>query len=172
MLAAGFVRVFICWAAASLFCAVVPPPLQAETATPCVPVRVERRVASAVVDRPSRVLTIGSLNLAAKPNIGDALAEWTHARQIDVLLLQEVGHSTLDGAAFVEALSERVGFHAAYAPANRMGSMHTQGLAIVSRYPLDTVRVLPLTYHRLRFRSRCRIAVMATPRSTTRCSNW
>jgi endonuclease/exonuclease/phosphatase family metal-dependent hydrolase len=159
---AVFVRASTCSVAAGFFCAVALPPLQAETAAPCAPVRVERRVASTVAGPPTRILTIGSLNLAGQPDISDALTEWTAARQIDILLLQEVGHSTLDGAVFVAALSDRLGFHAAYAPANRMGSIHTQGLAIVSRYPLDTVQVLPLAYHQLRFRSRCRIAMMAT----------
>jgi endonuclease/exonuclease/phosphatase family metal-dependent hydrolase len=37
-----------------------------------------------------------------------------------------------------------------------------QGLAILSRLPLGDVRVYPLAYHKLRFKSRCRIALGAT----------
>jgi endonuclease/exonuclease/phosphatase family metal-dependent hydrolase len=118
--------------------------------------------ASADQSQPSRTFTIASLNLAGQPRIAEALEAWTQAREIDILLLQEVGHRSLDGEAFVATLSERLQFHSVYAPANPIGDTHTQGLAIVSRYPLDHVRVLPLTYHHLRFRSRCRIALVAT----------
>jgi endonuclease/exonuclease/phosphatase family metal-dependent hydrolase len=107
------------------------------------------------------------LNLAAQPQIADALTAWTESRTIDILLLQEVGDGSFDGAAFVSALSARLGFHSVYAAANVMGDGHTQGLAIVSRYPLDDVRVLPLTYHHLRFKSRCRIALAGTAASTS-----
>jgi len=107
------------------------------------------------------------LNLAAQPQITDAVTAWTESRAIDILLLQEVGDGSFDGAAFVAALSERLDFHSVYAAANIMGKGHTQGLAIVSRYPLDDVRVLPLTYHHLRFKSRCRIALAVTAASAT-----
>jgi len=79
-----------------------------------------------------------------------------------VLLLQEVGGAKGDGAAFVEALAARLRYHLVYAPANLMGDGEMQGLAILSREPLTEVRVLPLEYHKLRFRSRCRIALGAT----------
>ena len=48
------------------------------------------------------------------------------------------------------------------ASANALEGGQTQGLAIVSRYPLSDVRVRPLTYNQLRFKSRCRIALEAT----------
>ncbi len=148
--------------AASVLGVVSGRPLQAETPKPCAPPGIERRQGTTAPDQSSRVFTIASLNLAGQPDIADALIEWTHGRKIDILLLQEVGHSSLDGGAFVAAVSGRLGFHSAYAPANRMGATHTQGLAIISRYPLEGVEVLPLAYHQLRFRSRCRIAVLAT----------
>jgi endonuclease/exonuclease/phosphatase family metal-dependent hydrolase len=146
---------------ASVLCLVSITSLQGKTVTPCDPFPVARRHVPAPDDRPSRVFTVASLNLAGKPGIGDALAEWVHTRNIDILLLQEVGHTSIDGADFVTAVSERLGFSSVYAAAYSIGDTHTQGLAIVSRYPLADVRVLPLTYHRLRFRSRCRIAVVA-----------
>lgn len=150
--------------AAGALCVLSATATRAETPTPCVSPPIAQRQASASADQSqsSRMVTIASLNLAGQPRIADALEAWTQTREIDILLLQEVGHRSLDGEAFVAALSERLQFHAIYAPANLIGDTHTQGLAIVSRYPLDHVRVLPLTYHRLRFRSRCRIALVAT----------
>ena len=130
-------------------------------APPCAPFAVARQEPGTRTDAPARPFTIGSLNLAGKAQIGDALAAWAERRGIDVLLLQEVGHPSVGGEAYVAALSERLGFHAVYAPAYVIGESHTQGLAIVSRYPLDAVRVQRLAYHHLRFRSRCRIALAA-----------
>jgi endonuclease/exonuclease/phosphatase family metal-dependent hydrolase len=135
---------------------------EGENVTPCEPFPVTRHDVPAPDGGPPRAFTVASLNLAGQPRIGDVLAEWVRARNIDILLLQEVGHKSIDGADFVAAVSKRLGFASVYAPANVMDETNTQGLAIVSRYPLDHVRVLPLTYHRLRFRSRCRIALVAT----------
>jgi endonuclease/exonuclease/phosphatase family metal-dependent hydrolase len=111
---------------------------------------------------------VASLNMAGESRIADVLMEWTHQRALDVLLLQEVGEKSNDGARFAADLAERLGFHVAYAPANRLGDTNsTQGLAIVSRYPLDDVRVEQLKYKVLRFRSKCRIALSATVATTT-----
>jgi endonuclease/exonuclease/phosphatase family metal-dependent hydrolase len=106
---------------------------------------------------------VASLNMAGQSRIADVLMEWTHQRTLDVLLLQEVGEKSNDGARFAADLAERLGFHVAYAPANRLGdTKSTQGLAIVSRYPLGDVRVDLLKYKALRFKSKCRIALSAT----------
>jgi endonuclease/exonuclease/phosphatase family metal-dependent hydrolase len=86
------------------------------------------------------------------------------SRALDVVLLQEAGGRSMDGEAFARALGDDLGFHVAYAPAFPVdeGESPTQGLAIVSRYPLGAVRVEPLRFNQLRFRSRCRIALTAT----------
>jgi exonuclease III len=124
------------------------------------PTPVTHSVISASDDEPAKdAVTIASLNIAGQPQIADRLVAWTHERAVDILLLQEVGHLSIDGAVFVAALSERLGFHFAYAPADLVGDIHTQGLAIMSRYPLDEVCVHPLAYHHLRFKSRYRIAL-------------
>ena len=110
---------------------------------------------------PDGMLSIASLNVKQDPRIADVLDAWTHQRGLDVLLLQEVGPTVGEGEAFVRAMSARLGFHlvyvASYAPRE-----HIQGLAIMSRYPIDEARVDALPYHRLRFRSRCRIVLTAT----------
>jgi len=150
--------------AAALFSISAAVPVRAETSPACAPLRLARQDALAHADPPARTLTIGSLNLAGQPKIGEHIAAWTAQRGIDVLLLQEVGHSSIDGETFVAALGERLGFHSVYAPADIFGG-RTQGLAILSRVPIEGVQVLPLAYHHLRFKSRCRIALGATLRT-------
>jgi endonuclease/exonuclease/phosphatase family metal-dependent hydrolase len=107
-------------------------------------------------------LTVASLNIAGQARIADAVGAWIYDRSVDVLLLQEVGHASHDGATLAAALSERLGFGFAYASANLADNGRTQGLAILSRYPLSEIHVQSLDYFRLRFRSRCRIALAAT----------
>ena len=111
---------------------------------------------------PPASVAIGSLNMAGQPRLEDALASWVRRRELDVVLLQETGGHGVDGATFVASLSQRLGYHFTYAPADRFGDEETQGLAIVSRGSIDDVRILALEHHHLRFRSRCRIAQAAT----------
>lgn len=134
-----------------------------ETAAPCGQVPIIQRAAPETAERPTEdSFTIGSLNMAGQPRTADPIAAWVRARAIDVLLLQEVGEHSLDGEAFVASLGQRLGYRVAYAPANRFGEKEMQGLAMLSRDPLSDVTTYPLTYHHLRFKSRCRIALAAT----------
>ena len=149
-------------ALAMLFGAVSGPPAQAGQTGPCAPMPVTHRVASTIEQPAPRGTVIASLNMAGRADIRDVLVAWARQRAIDVLLLQEVGGQSEDGERFVTALGDRLGYHVAYAPANRFDETHTQGLAIVSRQPLKEVQAAGLTYNRLRFRSRCRIALAAT----------
>jgi endonuclease/exonuclease/phosphatase family metal-dependent hydrolase len=142
---------------------VVVPAARAEAPQRCVSRPVMHGGIDATAHPPViNAVTVASLNIAGQARIADALATWAHDRSVDVLLLQEVGHASGDGGTFVAALSARLGAGFTYAPADRVGNGHTQGLAIVSRYPLRDVRVDRLDYFRLRFRSRCRIALAAT----------
>jgi endonuclease/exonuclease/phosphatase family metal-dependent hydrolase len=100
--------------------------------------------------------------MAGKMEIADEIGAWMDERAIDILFLQEVGQEHGDGAAFMATLRERVRLPYAYAPATPFETGHMQGLAIVSRYPLNDVSVQQLEYNHLRFRSRCRIALAAT----------
>lgn len=138
-----------------------------EAADQCVPLPVTQGM-SAANDRhfSEDRLSVASLNTAGDARIADPLAAWVRERELDVLLLQEVGSGSHDGAAFAAALSAQLGYHFAYAPAQRLGKTETQGIAILSRHPLTDVRTYPLTYHRLRFRWRCRIGLAATVQTT------
>jgi endonuclease/exonuclease/phosphatase family metal-dependent hydrolase len=146
-----------------LCCLVFAGATRVDASVPCVPGPVTHGAISADAPSPATdLLTIGSLNIHGRPDIIEALVRWTHERVLDILMLQEVGQLSVDGAALGSMLSERLGFHFVYAPARLVGDTQTQGLAIVSRYPLGNVRVRALPYFHLRFRSRCRIALEAT----------
>jgi endonuclease/exonuclease/phosphatase family metal-dependent hydrolase len=133
---------------------------------PCTPMAVTGREAAAGVHSAiQETFTIASLNIAGNPRIADTLTRLAQDRGIDVLLLQEVGDRSGDASVFVATLGDRLGFHFAYAPADRLDEMHTQGLAILSRDPLSDVRTYPLERHQLRFKSRCRIGQAATVRT-------
>jgi endonuclease/exonuclease/phosphatase family metal-dependent hydrolase len=156
---AGKLALWLC----TLLAGVCVTAARVEASTPCAAVRVTHHPADTDGERPAREsLTIGSLNMAGQPRIADTLVKWVRDRAFDVVLLQEVGGSSLDGADFVVALGDRLGYHAAYAPADLFGDTETQGLAILSRDPLSNVRTYALEYHKLRFKSRCRIAMAAT----------
>jgi endonuclease/exonuclease/phosphatase family metal-dependent hydrolase len=117
---------------------------------------------------PQQTVTIASVNIAGQGRTADILGAWKQQRSLDVLLLQEVGHASTDGRTLIAQLSERMGVHYAYAPAEFFENGYTHGLAILSRFPLDEVQAQPLAYHRLRFRSRCRIALAATVKTPGR----
>ena len=134
-----------------------------EGSTPCSPLPVVEHAAATPASAPTdSALTIASVNIAGKAAISDALDALSRQRDIDILLLQEVGDRSMDGAEFTAQLANRLGYHAAYAPADRLDGPATQGLAILSRTKLDDVQLYALPYHQLRFRSRCRIALEAT----------
>jgi endonuclease/exonuclease/phosphatase family metal-dependent hydrolase len=109
-----------------------------------------------------RSFTIASLNVHGEPRIVDPIDTWVRARSIDVLLLQEVGQPGFDGRPFAESIAGRLGFGYVYSPVRRVGDEAWQGLAVVSRFPLNEVSATPLDFTRLLFRSRCRQALAAT----------
>jgi endonuclease/exonuclease/phosphatase family metal-dependent hydrolase len=155
----------VVWTCATLAGAVAPE--RDQTASPCTPFPVVELPASIAPTGPAvssatDALVVGSLNIAADPRIAGDVEKWARERRFDVLFLQEVGGEKVDGADVVKRLAGQLGLHAVYAPANLMGDIEMQGLAILSHAPIGDVRVMPLEYHKLRFRSRCRIALAAT----------
>ena len=137
-----------------------------EAVGPCVAMPITQRAATSPPAPSPDSLSIASLNMHHDGRVSDGVAAWVRERGVDVLLLQEVGDGSANGAALADALSDRLGYHLAYAGVDRLGDAATQGLAILSRYPLNDVRNYPLTYNRLSFRSRCRIALGAVVATT------
>jgi endonuclease/exonuclease/phosphatase family metal-dependent hydrolase len=107
-------------------------------------------------------LTVGSVNIHGGHRITDPLVAWIESRSLDIVVLQEVGYASTDGATITTELAGRLGFHAAYVPAFRRDGGETQGLATLSRYPLEDVQTESLQYNQLRFHSRCRVVLAAT----------
>jgi endonuclease/exonuclease/phosphatase family metal-dependent hydrolase len=132
-----------------------------EAVGPCVAMPITQRAATSPPAQSPDSLSIASLNMHHDGRVSDGVAAWVRERGVDVLLLQEVGDGSANGAALADALSDRLGYHLAYAGVDRLGDAATQGLAVLSRYPLNDVRKYPLKYHDLAFRSRCRIALAA-----------
>jgi endonuclease/exonuclease/phosphatase family metal-dependent hydrolase len=106
-------------------------------------------------------LSVVSLNMARESDISKVLAGLDLAprlRQADVFLLQEVRNED-DKPSIAEQMAQRLGYTAAFSPAAQ--GVYDQGLAIVSRYPLEEVRTKRLKYCDLRFHCRMRFALSA-----------
>lgn len=80
----------------------------------------------------------------------------------DIFLLQEIESYPAEGASRARQLAQALRMNYAYAPARRTRQGGTHGLAILSRYPLSDVRVLPLRQFDLNVHTRRRIALAAT----------
>lgn len=77
----------------------------------------------------------------------------------DVILLQEIEEKLRLNQA--ELLATRLGYHVSYLPA-RLTRRGTHGLAILSRYPLSDIELLPLPRNERIIRTRSRVAMGAT----------
>jgi len=109
-------------------------------------------------------LIVASLNMAKEQSSETAWQDLNAAAKIggsDVLLLQEV-YGDAKRSVAVE-LANRLHRHVAFAPA--APDVIDQGLAIVSRYPLQDITTHKLKSCNLRFRSRHRIGLAATVES-------
>ncbi|MCU1325535.1 MAG: endonuclease/exonuclease/phosphatase family protein [Bryobacterales bacterium] len=98
----------------------------------------------------SRPLTMGrsfltvSLNIAkvANPNeVVEAIRRAPRLRESDLFLFQEVRHEK-GKPSVAEAVAHTLGFAVAFVPA--AAEIYDQGLAIVSRYPIDEVQISTL----------------------------
>ncbi len=82
--------------------------------------------------------------------------------QPDIFLLQEVQAPAGGAPSVAEQLAERLGFSVLYVPANVWKDKSKEGLAIVSRYPLEDAATIPLPSYDLMVKSRCRVALGTT----------
>lgn len=112
-----------------------------------------------------RSFTAVSLNIAkvANPNeVVEAIRRAPRLRESDLFLFQEVRHEQ-GKPSVAEDAARMLGYSTGFAPV--AADIYDQGLAIVSRYPIDDVRITNLKLYDLRFRSRNRIAMAATVRT-------
>ena len=108
-----------------------------------------------------RTISAVSLNLAKESDpdrILRAIHRAPRLRQADLFLFQEVVHGD-SKPSMAEEAARRLGYFCSFAPA--APSVHDQGLAVVSRYPLSDVQIRRLKACDLGFRSRSRFAISA-----------
>ena len=108
-------------------------------------------------------LSIVTLNIAKVSDPEAILSEWNRypaIRDADVILLQEVAVPQEPRSGVVVRLAERLHRFVEFASPEALPT--TLGLAILSRYPLSEVHTITLPKRNLVFRSRTRIALLAT----------
>ena len=116
------------------------------------------------IPSPAPSLTATSLNLATETSFRKILRELQRVRllQSDLFFFQEVEHYPDRGSLLIDRLAEHLGYDFLFAPAQRVGKSGAQGLAILSRYPLQNPKVVRLPRFVLKVNNRCRIALTAT----------
>ena len=93
------------------------------------------------------------------------LSEDEHLIGADILLIQEIEMFPEEDVIRAAQLAERLKMDFVYAPARvqvRAGKTGTHGLAVLSRYPIQDVVILPLPEYKVRFGKRRRVAVGVT----------
>ena len=115
----------------------------------------------AVSSAPAQI-RIASLNIAKKtgPELIEHLRTQPDLQKADILLLQEVIDTPQSHVA--QEAARAMGMQAAFAPAFDLRPGVTEGLAILSRYPLSSQKVVDLARNRLHFKNRIRIALAVT----------
>jgi endonuclease/exonuclease/phosphatase family metal-dependent hydrolase len=117
----------------------------------------------AVPARVGQGITVASLNLARATDVEEIVSELRQQGLVpaaDVLLFQEVAKT--ESGDVGEAVGKQLGYSAVAIPSD--ASAPNQGLTILSRAPLEDVRVIPLKRFDLKFHSRVRFAVGAVTR--------
>jgi endonuclease/exonuclease/phosphatase family metal-dependent hydrolase len=112
-------------------------------------------------------LTVLSLNMAGELDLRTVLTGLEALRaesRPDILLLQEVEQSTEKAVSIAEELAADKGYYFVFAPSNIWEDGRLHGLAILSRYPLESPSVISLQRFDLKLKNRCRIALAATVR--------
>ena len=116
------------------------------------------------VRSPALGLTATSLNLATETSLRKILRQLERVRllQSDLFFFQEVEHYPDRDSLLIPRLAKHLGYDYVFAPAQRVGRNGAQGLAILSRYPLQNPKVVRLPRFILKVNNRCRIALTAT----------
>lgn len=111
------------------------------------------------------VLRLASFNVHYAPE-PVKLAEGIRANpalaRADVFLLQEIEAYESEGTSRTRWLAEALKLNYVYAPARATPAGGTHGLAILSRFPIRDVEIIPLKQFDLGRRTRQRIALAAT----------
>ena len=116
------------------------------------------------VPSPAPSLTATSLNLATETSFRKILRQLEQVRLLrsDLFFFQEVEHYPDRNSLLIPRLAKHLGYDYVFAPAQRVGRNGAQGLAILSRFPLQNPKVVRLPRFILKVNNRCRIALTAT----------
>lgn len=110
-------------------------------------------------------VTIASLNMAEETDYRQVLEEFHRSKTLadaDVVLLQEVVYSD-NREGVLQGLSRELGVQAVFSSATQpRPDGRVDGIALLSRYPIQSVDAFGLTAFNLNVRSRCRHALTAT----------
>jgi endonuclease/exonuclease/phosphatase (EEP) superfamily protein YafD len=105
-----------------------------------------------------------SLNMARETRVDKILQDIREAKQLadaEVWLLQEVAQPTT-AKPVVPELARALSLNYVFAPTDILENRKLlSGLAILSRYPIEDPRFIPLSRYKLRINTRCRIALEA-----------
>jgi endonuclease/exonuclease/phosphatase family metal-dependent hydrolase len=109
---------------------------------------------------PAATFRVASLNLEKKTGseLIRQIGSEADLRMADILLLQEV----MDSPHFhvADEAAKALGLHVAFAKAFQWEGDTDEGIAVLSRYPISSRRVVPLARNALHFKNRIRIALV------------
>jgi endonuclease/exonuclease/phosphatase family metal-dependent hydrolase len=109
-------------------------------------------------------VSVTTINMDKVKDPERVLGEWRKHPEIwnsGVLLLQEVAHSSEGGPSVAQRLAKEMDRYVVSTPSLE-GSRDTDGLAIISRYPLTDYRMMQLAHNDMLFHTRNRMAIAAT----------
>lgn len=93
--------------------------------------------------------------------IASAFTQNKNLREADIIFLQEIEYHENETISRTEKLAAVLGLNHAYAPARKIKTKGTHGLAILSKYDLTNIKTLALPTHSFLSRSQKRIAMTA-----------
>lgn len=151
-----------CILASALLCAADAEPLPKCPIPPLLRGSPDESLGSDGASSDPAPLTIVSLNMhsvTAWETVAPAFENTPQLAEADILLLQEFAQ---DGSDMLRKAARTLNFHYLFAATQDCeGPGCRQGLAMFSRYPLDSPQVLLLPQNDLKYNNRCRIALQA-----------
>lgn len=114
---------------------------------------------------PPNTLRIISFNVHYAPEplqLAENIRQSAELAHADVFLIQEIEDYPSEGTSRTARLAAALKLNYVYAPARATDTGGTHGLAILSRYPVRDVTVIPLPQYNLRYNIRRRIALAVT----------
>ncbi len=134
-----------------------------QAAAPSLEVEAENLGASAPVPEIVRVVSFNVHHGDDIPGLARSIRSSAELSSADVFLLQEIESFPAEGKSRTRRLAEALGLSYAYAPARlKEAGDGTHGLAVLSRFPLRDIEVIPLKQFSLGVNTRRRIALAAT----------